>query len=124
TRSSRFHLLRPDPSLLARLGLSFQDVVRAADVVVSKPGYGIVSECIANGTSLLYASRGRFAEQDVFMEQMPQWLRCRAIDHDDLLDGRWNAAIDALLAQPVPRDRPRVDGADVAAAAVVDLLGR
>ncbi len=29
-------------------GLLYQDLVAAADVVVSKPGYGIVSECVAN----------------------------------------------------------------------------
>src|SRR4029077_6112677 len=43
-------------------GLAYQDVVAAADVVISKPGYGIVSECIANNTALVYTSRGRFAE--------------------------------------------------------------
>ena len=30
--------------------LTYPDLVAAADVVVSKPGYGIVSECVANGT--------------------------------------------------------------------------
>ena len=32
--------------------------MRAADVVVTKPGYGIISECIANDTAILYTSRG------------------------------------------------------------------
>ena len=45
-------------------------VEAAADVVVSKPGYGIVSECIVNGAALLYTSRGRFAEYDVFVEEI------------------------------------------------------
>ncbi len=48
-------------------GLLYQDLVAAADVVVSKPGYGIVSECVANGTALLYTSRGRFIEYDLFV---------------------------------------------------------
>ena len=29
-------------------GLRYEDLVRAADVVVTKPGYGIISEAIAN----------------------------------------------------------------------------
>src|SRR5436190_5914585 len=39
--------------------LKYQDIIAAADVVVSKPGYGIVSDCVANHTALLYTSRGR-----------------------------------------------------------------
>jgi len=105
-------------------GLKYEDLVAAADVVVSKPGYGIVSECIANGTALLYTFRGRFAEQDVFVDDMPRLMRCRAIDRDDLLTGRWDADVDALLRQPPPAVRPRTDGADVAADAIVTFLDR
>ena len=36
-----------------------------------------VSDCIANGTALLYTSRGRFAEYDVLIREMPRYLRCR-----------------------------------------------
>jgi UDP:flavonoid glycosyltransferase YjiC (YdhE family) len=96
-------------------GLLYQDLVAAADVVVSKPGYGIVSECVANGTALLYTSRGRFIEYDLFVEEMPRLLRCRHISHDDLGAGRWADAVDALLAQPHPREQAAIDGAAVAA---------
>lgn len=99
--------------------LEYQDLVAAADVVVGKPGYGIVSECIANDTALLYTSRGRFIEYDVFVAEMPRVLRCRAISQEDLLAGRWAAAISALLAQPAPAERPRVDGAQVGATAIL-----
>ena len=42
-------------------GLRYEDLVAASDVVVTKPGYGIISECIANQTAMLYTSRGHFA---------------------------------------------------------------
>ncbi len=42
--------------------LRYEDMVAAADVVVTKPGYGIISECIAAGTAMLYTSRGQFRE--------------------------------------------------------------
>jgi len=100
-------------------GLLYEDLVAAADVVVSKPGYGIVSECIANDTALLYTSRGRFIEYDVFVAEMPRWLRCRFIAQEDLLAGRWAGAISALLAQAAPPDRARVDGAEVAAGVIL-----
>jgi L-arabinokinase len=103
-------------------GLKYQDVVAATDVVVSKPGYGIVSECAANGAALLYTSRGEFAEYDVFVTGMPRILRCRHISHDQLFEGRWEEAIDALLRQGAPQQRPRVDGAAVAAAEIEKLM--
>ena len=50
---------------------------------------------------------------------MPRVLRCRYISQDDLLGGRWSDAISALLAQPAPPERSRVDGAAVAASEVL-----
>jgi L-arabinokinase len=103
-------------------GLRYEDVVAAADVVVTKPGYGIIAECIANGTAMLYTSRGRFAEYDVLVRDMPRWVRCRFIDQEDLRAGRWGAGVEALLAQPDAPERPRVDGAEVAAGWALGLL--
>ena len=117
TASGQFTLLVVEQ--LAPHGLLYEDLVAAADVVVSKPGYGIVSECIANNTALLYTSRGHFIEYDVFVAEMPRWLRCRFIAQEDLVAGRWGDAISALLAQPAPPDRTRVDGADIAAGIIL-----
>ncbi len=102
--------------ILADRGLKYEDLIAAADAVVGKPGYGIVSECVANGAAFLYAPRSRFAEQDVFEREMPGLLRCRRIEKDDLLDGRWREPIEALLAQPpaptVPSDQRRRSSRD------------
>lgn len=120
-RSDRFTLIAPSREPPA--GLHYEDLVAAADVVVSKPGYGIVSECVANDTALLYTSRGRFIEYDVFIAEMPCVLRCRYLSREDLFAGRWADAVDALVAQPPPPERPRVDGADVSARDVLSLVG-
>jgi hypothetical protein len=101
-------------------GFKYEDLVAAADLVVSKPGYGIVSECVANRTPLLYTSRGRFAEYDVMLAEMPRMLRCRHIGQADLLAGHWRDEIEALLAQEEPPDPPRVDGAAVAASTILE----
>ncbi len=101
--------------------LRYEDLVAASDVVVSKPGYGIVSECATNRTAMVYASRGSFAEQDMLVKAMPGLLRCRFIEQEDLLAGRWQDAIDAVLALPEPPEAVRADGADEAAAAILAL---
>jgi len=121
-RSPRFTLVDADTATLDALGVAYQDVIAAVDVVVSKPGYGIVSECVANGAALLYTSRGRFIEYDVFVAEMPRVLRCRFLPPVDLLAGRWDAAIDALLRQPTP-PRPSIDGADVVARILLECRG-
>ena len=38
----------------------YEDLVAAVDVVITKPGYGIISECVAAGTPMVYTSRGHF----------------------------------------------------------------
>lgn len=102
--------------LLRETGLAYTDLLAASDVVVTKLGYGIVSECIANNVSLLYTLRGRFVEQDVFIREMPAVLRCRHLDREELRAGRWAGAVTALLAQPAPWKTMRADGAEVVAA--------
>jgi hypothetical protein len=102
-------------------GLRYEDLVAAAEVVVTKPGYGIIAECVANNTALLYTSRGHFVEYDVFVAAMPRVLRCRFMNHDDLYAGRWLAHLDALRVQADPPERPRTDGATVAAAALLAM---
>jgi hypothetical protein len=112
-----------DRDVYAR-GLRYEDLVRAADVVVTKPGYGIIAECLANETAMLYTSRGQFAEYDVLVGGMPRFLRCRFLGHDDLYAGRWRAHLDALLAQPAPPEHPATDGAAIAAGYLLRKWGQ
>lgn len=104
-------------------GFRYEDLVAAADVVVTKPGYGIIAECVANGTAMVYTSRGRFAEYDVLVRDMPRYVRCAFLDQPDLLEGRWDTAVEAVLAQPPAPERPPVDGAELAADRLLALLG-
>ncbi len=103
-------------------GFRYEDLVAASDVVVTKPGYGIIAECIANETGVLYTSRGRFVEYDVLVREMPRFLRCGHIDRESLLAGRWSDALDAVLAAPAPPERPRTDGSEVAAGMIAAAL--
>jgi L-arabinokinase len=104
----------PDPAIYDA-GLRYEDLIRAADVVLSKPGYGVMSECIANETALVYTSRGRFAEYEVLVREMPRYLRCAYLENDALRGGRWRAAVEAAIGAPPPPEQPRTDGADVIA---------
>jgi hypothetical protein len=111
-----------DERAIYAAGYRYEDLVRAVDVVATKPGYGIVTECMANHTALLYTSRGRFVEYDVMVHEMPRYLRCGFISNEDLYAGRWEPALDAVLDRPDPPEQPRVDGAQVVARMLADAL--
>jgi len=105
-------------------GLRYEDLVAACDIVATKPGYGIIAECIANGAAILYTSRGRFAEYDVLVAEMPKYTRCAFIDHEQLFAGRWRHALDRIEFAPSPPERPATNGADVAAQMISDRVSR
>jgi hypothetical protein len=107
---------------LTERGLRYEDLVVASDIVVGKPGYGIVSECIANGAALLYTSRGTFAEYDLFVAEMPRVLRCGYLPREDLLAGRWSGAIHKVLEQRTRVEPLEVNGAEVAAREILQAL--
>jgi UDP:flavonoid glycosyltransferase YjiC (YdhE family) len=99
------------------------DLVRASDLVISKPGYGIVAECIGTRTPLLYTSRGDFAEYPVLVESMVRHIPCRFVAPDRIPTGevldegrRFLADLswDGLTSIPV-------DGAEVVARKLLDF---
>ena len=106
-------------------GVRYEDLVGACDAVMTKPGYGIVAECIANGTPMVYTARGRFAEYACLVAGIEAHLPNAFISNEDLRAGRWAAALEAVFAQPrraaAVRDRRRpsvaADGVELACAA-------
>ncbi|MCC7034176.1 MAG: hypothetical protein IT179_15245 [Acidobacteria bacterium] len=110
-----------EPAMFAR-GYRYEDIVRAVDVVVTKPGYGIIADCVANDTALVYTSRGHFAEYDVLVAGMPRYLRAAYIGHADVFAANWRPGLDRAMALPPPPDRAPVNGADVAADRVLSMM--
>jgi len=106
------------------VGVRYEDLVGAAEALVTKPGYGVISECIANDTAVLYTSRGHFPEYDVLVEEMPKYVRSAFINHDDLFDGKWETHLDKLLNQPKHKKKPETNGADVAADILLKALDK
>ncbi len=104
-------------------GVRYEDLVGAAEAVVTKPGYGIIAEAIANDAAMLYTSRGHFPEYDVLVEEMPKYLKSAFFSHDDLFNGKWEPHLDKLLAQK-PKKKPETNGADVAAEILLKALDK
>ena len=123
TRESReFRWLRPTDvdDRLEALDLTYPDVVHAVDVVVTKPGYGIVTDAIAAGTRVVYTERGDFPEYPILVEGMTRHLACVHVSNADLLAGRIEDPVRRALAMPVPA-APDLDGATRAARRLLEI---
>ncbi len=101
-----------------------EDLVAAADVVVTKPGYGIVAECLAGGARVLYTSRGDFPEYPILEAALRRHAQARFVAPEDLLAGRIGEALDAVLEASDPIERlpdAAFEGAAAAAEAILAL---
>jgi L-arabinokinase len=118
---SRRGVIEFDEQALYDAGWRYEDLVAAVDVVATKPGYGIIAECAAHETAILYTSRGRFVEYEVLVRDMPRYVRSQFIPQEALFAGEWRAFLEELLRQdrPSPAD---VSGAAAAADAILGCL--
>ncbi len=55
---------------------------------MTKPGYGIVSDCIGARTRLVYTERGDFPEYPIMVAEMPRYLPAVHVSNDALRAGR------------------------------------
>jgi hypothetical protein len=95
---------------LHALGLGYEDVVAAADVVVSKPGYGIVTDAIGARTRLVYTDRGEFPEYPILVEEMRRYIPAAYVTNDELREGHLARALRDVLDLPFPT-APDLSGA-------------
>jgi hypothetical protein len=103
-------------------GFRYEDLVAAVDVVLTKPGFGIIAECIAAETPMLYTSRGAFREYDRLVRDLPRFVRSQFIDQHELLSGRVRAALESVAAQPAPPETIPTNGAELAADQLLRLV--
>lgn len=107
--------------LLEGTGVDHVDAVAAMDAVVTKPGYGVSSECIAHGVPMLYTDRGDFPEYPVLVEVLKSHIPCAHIPSDELRAGLWGPYLDALRSMERPDRVMGLDGADVCAERILDF---
>lgn len=137
-----FHQLEMDPAHLEKLpfefftvgslgwpcanchqvGFEFLDLLASCDVVLSKPGFGILSDCLANDKPLVYVPRTDFREALLLEEAIRRYLRQARISQQDLYAGRWQEAILAALSGPRPGESLPVAGAGQIAQRILSFL--
>ncbi|HYO82811.1 MAG TPA: hypothetical protein VES20_15505 [Bryobacteraceae bacterium] len=93
----------------------YSDLIRAADIVVSKIGYSIAAECIAEQRSIVYPPRTGFPEETILGSEVPKLTPALPIPHQDWAAGNWLPWLRRVEELPVPQARTVADGAQAVA---------
>ncbi|MCC6175994.1 MAG: hypothetical protein IT305_11875 [Chloroflexi bacterium] len=113
----------PNVFVLPPLGEEYVDVLAASDAVITKPGFGIVADCLANRVPVLYVSREGFREEPLLV---------RALETEGRAVPLARAALDCLdlgpaLARLAECEQPwttrPLDGAPQIARRILDSVG-
>lgn len=103
---------------------AYQNLLRAVDVIVTKPGYGIVADLISHRLPVLYTDRGEFAEYPHLVRAVNDLATAEFIAQDELLAGNVRPYLNRLLGKVPTWPAVPLNGASVAADAVIALLCR
>ena len=100
----------------------YEDLVRAVDVIITKPGYGIVADAIAHQLPMLYTDRGDFPEYPMLVEALCDCATAEFIPQSELLSGNIAPYLETLLQKPLNWPAVALNGAEVAAEKIIKLL--
>ncbi len=102
--------------------IPFSDVVASVDVVVSKPGFGLMSDCLVNGKPLIHADREDFREYAVMLEGVQRYFKNIHIPTPLLYEGKLGSSLEAIWDQPEPEEQLGRGGDEIAAQRMVEFL--
>ena len=108
---------------LDREEVTFSDVIASADAVVSKPGFGILSDCIVNSKPLIYAERHDFLEYPILEESIKKYLKHLHLPAAKLYSGDLHESLDRIWTRPEPQAQLPAGGDVIAADRIAAMAG-
>jgi hypothetical protein len=116
----------PGPNIHAvnRRVISYADALASCDAVLTKPGFGVLSECAVNHKPLIYVERTDFREYPVLEAAVKRHFRHVHLPAERLYRGDLRGALEALAHAPEPRERLAAGGDAEAARLILDSLSR
>jgi len=108
--------------VLAEAQRQYVDLVRAADIIVTKPGYGIVADAIAHQVPVLYTDRGEFPEYPQLVQALTDLATADFVPQEELFSGNLVPYLTRLLAKEQNWPQVALDGATRAAETVIVMI--
>lgn len=113
---------RPGLIALDRGDFPYTDVMASCDVVVTKPGYGVLSECAVNDKPIVYVEREDFREYPVLEAAVRRHFRSVHLPARELYRGELATALKSIANALQPAERLTAGGDDLAAGAILAAL--
>jgi hypothetical protein len=107
---------------LDRRQVPFSDVVASVDAVISKPGFGILSDCMVNRKPLIYAERENFLEYPILETAIRKYLRHVHIPAECLYRGNLWESLEQIGSRPDPELEMERGGDGLIAGRIADFL--
>ncbi len=89
--------------LVDKSDFPYNDIIASVDLIISKIGYGIFSECLSNGIPLLYLPRFNFAEYPVLEQAIKEWGHGYVLSQKDFLNCDWGNLLKRVKISPHPK---------------------
>jgi hypothetical protein len=113
----------PDVVPTAAVPFSFIDLEASCDAVITKPGYGMITEAACNGMPVLLLPRADWPESAVLAAWLGNHGRVAALAEDALARGDFAEQVHRICALEAP-PRPAPTGIAEIAQCVAGYLGR
>ncbi|MCB1142219.1 MAG: hypothetical protein H7A24_08580 [Leptospiraceae bacterium] len=88
----------------------YPDLLSACDLVITKPGYGILAESYLAGTPILYTERGDFAEYPYLVESMKDYHNAIYLSNTNLYNCNFKEAVESVLKKKSEKRKILKDG--------------
>jgi len=95
--------------------LNFENILVACDMVLSKPGYSLISECLANKIKILYVPREDFLEDQSIEKTFMNDMTSVRLPMDKFISGKWQQFLEKLDNKKENWTEYPANGADIIA---------
>ncbi len=106
---------------ISDLAISYTDLIRSVDAVITKPGYATITEAVCNETAVLYVPRGDWPEEPSLLEWLHSYGTATQINPSDMQTGSFGEQLESLL-QTQPSTPPPTIGAVQGAEVLMQML--
>jgi hypothetical protein len=100
----------------------YADVMASCDVVVTKPGYGVMQECAVNDKPMVYVERKDFREYPILAAALKRHFRSVHLPAHKLYRGELGEALAAIPYASAPKERLEAGGDDQAAREIISRM--